>query len=100
MTSQDGYDVYDVLYARELSIQRAIRDQYGAEITELVLPASSGDDYNNYAGRLMSLVGDFSMCAQDAASLMWFEILEIIAEGNGAHFCGEPDECSYGNHDD
>ena len=97
MSNEHEYDVHNVLYARELSVERAIRDTYGAEITELVLPSH---DYDAQVGRLMSLVGDFSMCAQDVATLMWFEILDIIAEDTGAHFCDEPDECEYDNHDD
>jgi len=91
------YDVHDILRSRELSVERALRDSYGVEITQLVLPAVN---YDSYVARLMSLVSEFSLCAQDAAALMWFEILDIFDEDTGAHFCDEPDECEYDNHDD
>jgi hypothetical protein len=93
-------DPNQVLTAREMSIERAILEVHGRCITDFVLPAESEEEYEAYAGRLACLAHDFSLCAQDAATLIWYEVLDIIASTPGAHFCAVGEACAFGNHDE
>lgn len=93
-------DPNQVLTAREMSIERAIFEVHGRRITDFVLPAESEEEYETYVGRLACLAHDFSLCAQDAAVLIWHEVLDIMSTEPGAHFCKVGAVCEFGNHDD
>lgn len=76
----------DAMCAREESIQRAVHDVHGVWLEDLVAPP----DDELHAGMLdifMSIVGDMSLCAQDAAMLIWLEITNAMDNNEGVHFC-------------
>ena len=90
MDEEEQFDIeqfmYDAMCAREESIQRAVHDVHGVWLEDLVAPP----DDELHAGMVdmfMSIVGDMSLCAQDAAMLIWLEIMNAMDHNEGVHFC-------------
>jgi hypothetical protein len=76
----------DAMCAREESIQRAVHDVHGVWLEDLRTEPCD-DLHAGMVDILMSIVGDMSLCAQDAAMLIWLEIMNAMDHNEGVHFC-------------
>ena len=90
MDEEEQFDIEeflrDAMCAREESIQRAVHDVHGVWLVDLVAPP---DDELHAAmvDIFRSIVGDMLLCAQDAAILIWLEIMNAMEQNEGVHFC-------------